>query len=139
MKDGHSPLIIGGHALWRHGWTTQIHQLIDVAVPEEARAVAPSGHRLHQRSAASISVLLRGAEHCREGWIVAPEKALADMIMQEGRGGLWRPTADELDEDALEGRREQVEAALQEMGSAGLAIPADILAVLSQGEANPEP
>lgn len=122
-------LVVGGTALHAHGWTTQQHHTLQLAVPvtREVRSLPTLDHgiRLLPRSVRHFRRLAEGAAPGVEGFLVAaPEMALADAVLAEARGtGArqgrtmgWTPTPDEIEPDS-EGAWELVRAALLRLGA----------------------
>lgn len=119
MSD--QPVIIGGHSLWIHGWTTQQHRLRELAVPEGSDLPVPAGERHFARSAEVMEILQRVSEPCDDYLLAPPAYALADMILHRS-DGLWWPGASDLDEDEVAEHRGAIVMALEEFGGDGCRI-----------------
>lgn len=124
--------MIGGGALWRHGWTTQIHRMPEWAVSSEDDAGELPQGRILPRAPQVFSALLGSATDAG-GWLLAsPAHALADALLSQGNAEPpWLPAADDLDADAIRGARPLVIGALRAMGGSERDLPEDLAAVLA--------
>lgn len=110
-------IIIGGHALWIHGWTSQIHRKMEVAIPAGDHDEVPGrprrgGVEYFERSEKAYREIARCSMPMNGFLLASPVCALADLIVANGKGGIWNPGIDDLDEDCLEGRGEEIRTAM---------------------------
>lgn len=123
-------LVVGGKALHAHGWTTQRHTILPLAVPiaRESKTLPKLDHgiELLPRSLRWFRALAEGAEPGIEGFMVArPEMALADALLSfarrtgaaAGRSMTWQPTMDEICFDDDERDARDVISALGKLGA----------------------
>ncbi|MFG6080364.1 hypothetical protein ACEUZ9_000914 [Paracoccus litorisediminis] len=137
-------IIIGGHALWVHGWTSQIHRLMEIARPdsnsfstESTYWPAQPGMRFFPRPRHVMDELARDAIPMNGMLLASPLAALADMIVMQGAAGLWLPGIEDLDEDCLEGRLSEVMAAMRRIHGRQVNPVPDLLQALTAFQPHP--
>ena len=106
-------IVVGGKALHAHGWTTQQHRILHLAVPQAhaARSLPTLDHgiQLLGRSMKWFNVVARGAEIGVESFKVArPAAALADALLSRSKRGIndtssWCPDPDDIEIDDPDG------------------------------------
>ncbi|MCW3782964.1 hypothetical protein [Defluviimonas salinarum] len=101
-EDG---LLAGGSALWLQGWTTQIHRLTEIILPEgEIAETAGLGQvRILRRDDRHFAVLRDWSIEADGRRMLRPEMAIADALVHRGDPeAAWLAAPDDIDPDAFE-------------------------------------
>ncbi len=93
---------VGLHPLTEGGWTTQIAQAIELAVPADSKMFSVEGVRFTLRSEAWFGATMAGIRERSAGALhhLRPAWALADMLQRAGDGRVrdaWLPDPEDID------------------------------------------
>jgi hypothetical protein len=124
-------VMTGAAALYHAGWTGQVQRRVEIAVPvirgKTSLPVLEGDVTLTPRSIRHFRILEAEVLEASSGWadvpVLAPEAALADALLMEGRAVSARhpttlPPPDEIDEDMPEeGAGPRLEALLRRLGA----------------------